>query len=78
MAPQTRWRQRHPNILASRTSRPPVLLVKKSRSCEVAWIRHRSFCESGCELAAQDAWESLGDAVLPIGIGLTDVRIFPE
>jgi hypothetical protein len=46
-----------PKILASVSpSRPPVLPVKDSRSYEVAWIRYRSFCDSGCGLAAQDAW----------------------
>ena len=50
-----RRRQREPQNLASvSSSRPPVLPVKKSRSYEVAWIRHESFCERGCDLAAQD------------------------
>jgi hypothetical protein len=50
---QTRWRQREPPFLAFC---PSDLPVKKSRSCEVAWIRQSSFCDSGCVLAAKDVW----------------------
>src|SRR6188768_4221694 len=39
---------------SSQNSRSPDLPVK-SRSHEVARIRHRSFCDSGCGLAAPDA-----------------------
>src|SRR3982751_4427395 len=38
-------------ILALADLHPPVLPVK-SRSCEVARFRHRSFCDLGCGLAA--------------------------
>ena len=37
---------------------PPVLPVKKSRSCEVACVCHRSFCDLGCGLAAKDLLSS--------------------
>jgi hypothetical protein len=41
-----------PPILSCSTFCPSALPVKKSRSCEVAWIRHDSFCDSSCGVAA--------------------------
>jgi hypothetical protein len=63
-----RRRQREPtNSRLCSSSRPPVLPVKKSRSREVAWIRHSSFCDWGCGLAAQTRVESIS--------GLTDSEL---
>jgi hypothetical protein len=49
---QVRGRQREPQILASRTSRPPILPVKNLEPLKAARIRHGSFCESSCVAAA--------------------------
>ena len=64
-----------PQTLASvSSSRPPVLPVKKSRSCEVAQIRHVSFCEVGCELAAHHSNKMVGVGWLAEDAGAERLR----
>jgi len=61
---QTRGRQRVPQNSRLSPFRSPDLPVKKSRAHKVAWIRHRSFCDSGCGLAAPSCvdpcWAAVG------------------
>jgi len=62
----------------SSSSRPPVLPVKKSRSYEAAWSRYRSFCDSGCSVAALDVMKlgRLGIGRLAAGVAGAAEELF--
>jgi hypothetical protein len=56
--------------------RSPDLLVKKSRSHGLAWVRDGSFCNSSCDLAAQgDQCRFFGGLLAIYGLSMLHVPL---